>query len=65
MGVKGTDEKNQARYTENRNSSDVNFGVIEAEVIANRPKLNGTTLNVVLGFVAGTGFTLFGFVFSL
>lgn len=40
-------------------------GQLREEVAANQPRLRGRTLTYALAFVAGTGFTLFGFVSPL
>lgn len=62
MSVNVSGVKYPAQHIESRDSSNVKLEVTEAELAPYRPRLNGTTLNIVLGFVAGTGFTLFGYV---
>jgi len=37
------------------------FDQLERDVAANKPRLQGRTLTAALAFVAGTGFTLFGY----
>ena len=37
---------------------------LDAEVSENAPRLHGRVLTFALAFVAGTGFTLFGYVIS-
>lgn len=37
-------------------------GELQREVANSQPRLRGRTLTYALAFVAGTGFTLFGFV---
>ena len=40
----------------------LNHEQLQAEVYQSRPRLKGKTLTFALAFVAGTGFTLFGYV---
>ena len=40
----------------------LNHEQLQAEVRGSRPRLRGKTLTFALAFVAGTGFTLFGYV---
>ena len=61
MSMNESDEKKAPQHLEDNSSSNLKLEEIEAEIAASRPRLYGTTLNVVLGFVAGTGFTLFGY----
>ena len=56
-----SDDKEDSRHFEDQSSSELKLEKIEEEVALKRPRLTGTTLNIVLGFVAGTGFTLFGY----
>lgn len=40
----------------------VNSSDFDAEVVASAPRLSGPALTAAIAFVAGTGFTLFGYV---
>ena len=42
----------------------LNHEQLQAEVYQSRPRLKGKTLIFALAFVAGTGFTLFGYVIT-
>lgn len=48
--------------TSSNASTDMAASKFEAEVIANAPSMRGRRLNWAIAFVAGTGFTLFGYV---
>lgn len=65
---------NSNAAADERPSSDLHLGkkdegvtdaVYEAEVQAAAPQLHGRKLTAALAFVAGTGFTLFGYVLSI
>ena len=43
----------------------VNSSDFDAEVVASAPRLSGPALTAAIAFVAGTGFTLFGYVCNL
>ncbi len=58
---KESSPKRLSRVKEAANQGDSDF---EAEIYAASPKLRGRTLTAALAFVAGTGFTLFGCVWS-
>ena len=55
----GLEENNSSQQAENK--SGFRIDNIGDEVDACQPRLRGMTLNVVLAFVAGAGFTLFGY----
>ncbi|KAJ8486897.1 hypothetical protein ONZ51_g4539 [Trametes cubensis] len=52
---------NTSRRSKTREDVVVNSSDFDAEVVASAPRLSGPALTAAIAFVAGTGFTLFGY----